>query len=273
MPRVVDAIHDPHVRDRRKASFDAVAADYDRYRAGYPEEVVACIVASAHLREGSRALEIGCGTGQLSVPLAERGVDLVALDRGPHLAAVATRNLARFPRAHVEVAAFEDWPLPREPFNAVVCANAFHWLDPEVRFSKSAQALEPGGFLTIVHPHHVAGGTAGFFEDTQPCYTRWGLSDDPHFQLPTATTAPFVYPELGSRGEYGAVRRERLEIARAYTAESYVGLLKTDSMVAMLDPESRQGFLHDIGQLIESEYQGNVCRNFLYEVVTAQRVA
>jgi hypothetical protein len=54
------------------------------------------------------------------------------------LAAVARRNLARFPASKVVTAAFEDWPLPSEPFDLVLAATAFHWIDPAVRLVKAA---------------------------------------------------------------------------------------------------------------------------------------
>src|SRR5262245_13591337 len=166
---------------RRPASFDAVADLYDEYRPAPPRDVVAAVIELSHLRRGSRVLEIGCGSGQLSVPLASYGVDLIAVEPGSHLAALATRNLAQFPNAQVEVGSFEAWSLPAEWFDAVVCANAFHWLDPEVRFASCADALRPGGRLMILHTHHVAGGTADFFADAQPIYVKWGMSPDLSF--------------------------------------------------------------------------------------------
>lgn len=256
---------------RRKESFDEAAADYNRWRAGYPEEVVEDILASGCIESFSRVLEVGCGTGQLSVPLANRAVELVAVEFGSSLAALARRNLARFPKARVETAAFEDWPLPAEPFDSVVVANAFHWLDPEVRFSKSARALKLGGCLIIAHAHHVRGGTPGFFEETQRYYMKWGLSDDPFFRPPAARDAPIMHPELDERPEFGPVRRNRFEIPRQHSAESYVGWLKTDSLIATLDPAAREGFLDDIGALIDTKFHGTVSRNFLYEVITAPR--
>src|SRR5581483_10888020 len=135
---------------RRPESFDLVAADYNLYRSPYPQEVVDTVIALSNLHNGGRVLEIGCGTGQLSVPLARHGIALLALEPGPHLADLARQNLKRFPNVHIEVSSFEAWSLPQQKFNAVVSASAFHWLDPNIRFSKSAEALSPRGFLTIL---------------------------------------------------------------------------------------------------------------------------
>jgi SAM-dependent methyltransferase len=255
---------------RRKESFDAAASDYARYRSGYPDEVLADVVAMARLHAGSRVLEIGCGTGQLSVPLARQGVQLVAVELGPNLAAIARRNLTGFPDARVEVAGFEEWRLPADLFDAVVSASAFHWIDPMVRFPKAARALRPGGFLIIVHAHHVKGGTPGFFADTQPYYLRWGLSDDPFFEPTAPEDAPVMYPELEQLAEFEEVQRHRFEIPRHHTTDSYVGWLKTDSLVLSLDPVPRQSFLDDIQRLIDSKYDGEVVRNFVYDVIAAR---
>ncbi|HZC29448.1 MAG TPA: class I SAM-dependent methyltransferase, partial [Gaiellaceae bacterium] len=130
-----------------RATFDEDAERYDRARPGYPAELFDDLAALAGLRPGDRVLEIGPGTGQATVPLARRGYRIVAVELGTGLAAVARRNLAAFPDVEVVNAAFEDWPLPAEPFDAVVAATAFHWIDPDVRLARTAQTLRPGGAL------------------------------------------------------------------------------------------------------------------------------
>ncbi|WP_236788829.1 bifunctional 2-polyprenyl-6-hydroxyphenol methylase/3-demethylubiquinol 3-O-methyltransferase UbiG [Amycolatopsis sp. GM8] len=75
---------------------------------------------------GHRVLEIGCGTGQATMPLAKRGYAITAVELGAEMAAVAHRKLADFPDVEITVSAFEDWPLLREPFDSVFAATAFH---------------------------------------------------------------------------------------------------------------------------------------------------
>jgi SAM-dependent methyltransferase len=258
---------------RRRESFDAVAEDYNVYRSQHPQAVVDAVIALSNLHSGSRVLEIGCGTGQLSVPLAQHGVDLLAIELGPRLAGLARRNLEQFPNAHVETSSFEAWPLPSQQFDALVSASAFHWLAPDLRFAKSAEALHPGGFLTILHVHHVKGGTDSFFADTQPYYMQWGLSDDLSVQQPTPDNVPTMYPELGQLPAFRAVVRRHLEIPMRYSTASYIGWLRTDSLVNSLNDTSRRGFLQDIAHLIESKYHGEIVRNYVYEVIVAQRAS
>src|SRR2546428_15528 len=77
---------------------------------GSPAALFSDLAELACIGPGCRVLEIGCGTGQATIPLAERGCEIVCVELGPSLAAVARRKLARFGSVRVEVAAFEAWP-------------------------------------------------------------------------------------------------------------------------------------------------------------------
>jgi len=93
-------------------TFDEAPELYDRVRPDYPAAVFEDLTTLARLRPGSRVLELGCGTGQATVPLATRGFEVVAIELGAGLADVARRNLAAFPGVDIVNAAFEEWPLP-----------------------------------------------------------------------------------------------------------------------------------------------------------------
>src|SRR5438445_9430822 len=130
--------------------FDEIAAEYDRCRPTYPDELVdqACQVAG--IRSGDRVLEVGCGSGQLTRGLAARGLHVTAVEPGKSLIALARQNLAGAGGVEYVNAQFEDALLPGEQFQAVFSASAFHWIDPEVSWQKAADVLVPGGTLALV---------------------------------------------------------------------------------------------------------------------------
>jgi len=130
--------------------FDEIAAEYDRHRPAYPDELVdqACRVAG--IGRGDHVLEVGCGSGQLTRSLVGRGLHVTALEPGKSLIALARRNLEGAGEVEFVNAQFEDALLPRAHFQAVFSASAFHWIDPEVSWQKAADVLVPGGTLALV---------------------------------------------------------------------------------------------------------------------------
>jgi ubiquinone/menaquinone biosynthesis C-methylase UbiE len=130
--------------------FDEVAAEYDRNRPAYPDELVdqACQVAG--IGDGDEVLEIGCGTGQLTRSLVARGLRVTALEPGKNLMALARQNLEGAGAVEFVNARFEDASLPPEHFRAVFSASALHWVDPKVSWLKIADVLVPGGTLALI---------------------------------------------------------------------------------------------------------------------------
>lgn len=80
-----------------RMTFDSAADLYQRARPEYPSELYESLLDAAGLSVGDRLLEIGCATGNATVPLARRGFQITCVEPGPALAAVARRNLASFP--------------------------------------------------------------------------------------------------------------------------------------------------------------------------------
>ena len=80
----------------QRFTFDEIGDLYDRYRPGYPEDLFEDLLALSGISAGDRILEIGCGTGQATEPLARRGYAMSCLEPGPRLAAIARKNLAAF---------------------------------------------------------------------------------------------------------------------------------------------------------------------------------
>jgi ubiquinone/menaquinone biosynthesis C-methylase UbiE len=131
-------------------AFDEVAAEYDRNRPTYPDELVDRASQVAGIGSGDRVLEVGCGSGQLTRSLLARGLHVTALEPGKRLLSLAGQNLEGRGAVEFVNARFEDVELPREHFRAVLSASAFQWIDPEVSWQKAARLLVPGGTLALI---------------------------------------------------------------------------------------------------------------------------
>jgi SAM-dependent methyltransferase len=140
--------------DRR---FGTVAATYDRVRPGTPPELVDAVLARA-FPAGTplgRAVEVGAGTGLATQAFAARGVDVTCYEPDPAMAAVLRDRFADRPGVHVVPDRFEN---ARDGgFGLLFSAQAWHWIDPAVRWDRAADVLAPGGTLALFWNHdHVA---------------------------------------------------------------------------------------------------------------------
>lgn len=252
---------------RRRESFNEVAELYDAARPTYPVELIDDVVNLTNLGSGSRVLEIGCGTGQMTLPLAERGAHITCVELGANLAPLARRKLARFDNVEVVVADFDEWTLPESPFDLVVSATSFHWLNPVIRMQKCSAALRPGGVLAIVETHWGVGPRRDeFSQRVQTCYARWDPNHDPGFLPPTWDTLPKAHDELDKSGQFESIKLRRFRIERTYNATGYCDLIRTFSDVRALDEPAREGLLGCIATLIDSQFGGALVRNDSYSL-------
>src|SRR5271170_2512545 len=81
--------------DERRRSFDQMAQLYARARGAPPSALFDAV--AVFVQPPADALEIGCGPGNASLPLLERGFRIHAVELGENLAAFAQQQLAAFP--------------------------------------------------------------------------------------------------------------------------------------------------------------------------------
>jgi SAM-dependent methyltransferase len=235
----------------QRLSFDAVAELYDRVRPSYPPASIEAAVELSALPPGGRILEIGCGTGQATRAFARRGYRMLCLEPGPSLARVARERLAEFPDVALLPCSFEDWPLAPAAFDLVICAQAFHWLDPEVRFAKAAAALRAGGALAVFGNAVVVERTP-LRDALDAAYARHapgisGLSGTGWY----AKTGPLP-GAFAASGHFGPVASRAFPWAQTYTAAAYVDLLRTSSDHLMLEEPRRRALLEAVGRAVEA---------------------
>jgi SAM-dependent methyltransferase len=259
-------------RERLRVTFEEVPELYERARPIYPEEVFADIAALAGLEEGARVLEIGCGTGQATLPLARRGYSLVCVELGEGLAAAARRKLAPFANVEVVHANFEAWEPQRGDFDAIVAFTAFHWLDPELRYEKSARLLRANGSLALVGTQHVqrAGGDT-FWGEVQEDYDAVTPSDD-NRPPPLPEEIDDLRAEIEASGHFAYVAARRYVWDLDYTAAEYISLLDTYSGHRALEDDQRERLYDRIRRRIEARPKRRVTKTYLTMLNVARRL-
>lgn len=251
-------------RLRLRETFDEVAQAYDRARPDYPEPLFDDLVQLSVLPPGADVLEVGCGTGKATRPLARRGYAITCLEPGPHLAAVARAKLADFPAVDVVATSFEAWDAGGTRFGLVFAATSWHWLDPQLRYSKAADLLDPGGSLavwgaTLAFP-------AGFdpiFTEFQQVYDEIGEPWEGDWPPPTPEQVPDLTAEIEASGRFEPAQVHRYVWQQQYDTRQYVALLDTFSGHRDMDPASRERLYGELRRLISQRAGGRVTRHWL----------
>lgn len=131
------------------------AAYYHQYRRGYPPAVLDIIEKTFALTGGDVAVDLGCGTGQLTAPLAGRVRAVLGIDPSPDMLSQARQAHGTVTNASWLLGADTDIPritalLGRGSVAALTVGQALHWMNHEELFRGARGLLRPGGGIAIV---------------------------------------------------------------------------------------------------------------------------
>ncbi|NES13809.1 MULTISPECIES: trans-aconitate 2-methyltransferase [Micromonospora] len=231
----------------RALSFGTVAEEYERFRPGYPVELVDLVLTYAG-RPVPTALEIGAGTGKATRLFARRGVAVTATDPDPAMLAELRRHVPA--EVRTVRAAFEDLR-PDARYGLLYAAAALHWTNPEGRWSRAAALLEPGGvFASFGGPVRLADPAVE--EAVRAARAPFLGSDEVPSPDGTPPEQDTQWPgtELQRSAWFTDVRQSVIERRVTMTARDYVGYLSTVSAYLTLPASAREQAYRRITQAL-----------------------
>ena len=162
------------------------AEAYDALTFNVPYDEIADYYAKIlhGLTDGRRVLDMGCGTGNLTVRLAERGFDLIGQDASPDMLSYAA---AKSGKVIWICQKMEETELGEEADAVISTLDSINHL-PDKRavercFAKVSENLKAGGAFVFdvntVHKHREILGENTFVYDVEGVYCVWNNTFDP----------------------------------------------------------------------------------------------
>src|ERR1700753_2000090 len=220
-------------------SFGGAPATYERGRPPYPPEALDWLLPPG----ARRVLDLGAGTGKLTRLLVARGLDVVAVEPLEGMRAELSRVL---PGIEVRAGSAEHIPLPDGSVDAVLAAQAWHWVTPERATPEVARVLRPGGTLGLVWNER---------DDREPWVTalnriveeqgRKKRADD--MRAHNDSDNPKVGPP------FGPLELHQAPWAHDTTVPELIDMIASRSYVILLPEDEREALLASVRSLTETD--------------------
>jgi SAM-dependent methyltransferase len=236
-----------------------MAALYDQFRPSYPKGLIEWLTPEP----GGTAIDVGCGTGQVSRLLRAAGWSVVAVEVDERMAVVARRS-----GLDVHVSRFEDWNSPVTGVDLICSGQAWHWIDPAIGYEKAASLLRPGGHLAVFwNNYRYEPSVARAIQDVYQGHAPEVLVDCVPLGTADITLGiQFPVPDQPSH-RFGPVTRRTFVHAREQTIDEWLNELLTHSIHQDVADDVTAAVLAELRAALEATTSGKLHVN--YETVVA----
>lgn len=257
-----------HLQRQVAEGFGADAGRYDRARPSYPDDLVRRIVAAS---PGRDVVDAGCGTGISARLLAAAGCRVLGVEPDPRMAVRARQG-----GTEVEVVKFEDWDPAGRAFDAVIAAQAWHWVDPVAGAAKAAAVLRPGGRLAVFWnafdpPRELRAAFGAVYQrvlSDSPVTGFWSRPPLDAYRIMGGRAAD----GMRQAGAFGEPEEWLADWTRPYTRDEWLGLVPTTGGFGRLADDVQAEILAGLGAAVDAA-GGVFTMGYTTFAVTAVRLA
>ncbi|WP_437304755.1 class I SAM-dependent methyltransferase [Sorangium sp. So ce388] len=257
--------------------FEGTAGYYARYRPGYPDPLFALLIDRFQLGPSSRVLDLGCGTGQIAIPLARRGVPVHAVDPDLDMLAEGQRAEALCGVLGIAWQRGDDKTVERlclPPITLCAMGASFHWMDRDAILVKLDRMLVAGGGVAIIS------GGASVWSETGASWPRVAKSVVVEFlgEERRAGSGTYSHPSdrhatVLARSVFGKIEAASFEVEQVLGVDDIIGLQLSTSYAS---PAQLGGRLDEFKstlrqRLLDLEPSGEFRGNVTTDVLVAMR--
>jgi ubiquinone/menaquinone biosynthesis C-methylase UbiE len=227
---------------------------YHQYRRGYPSAVIDTLAGAFGLNSDDIVIDLGCGTGQLTLPIARRVRAVAGVDPEPDMLARGRRAAAEQGVSNVAWLLGADTDLPAlvallggQRAGAVTIGQALHWMNYRELFGSLAPLLRPGGGVAV-----ITNGTPLWLQDSPWSQALRGFLEQ---RLGTTLTSACGTDEASQRRYHDTMTAAGLEVTEA--SFEYTDDLDLDGLVGSLysampppPPDQRSAFADQVRRAV-----------------------
>lgn len=139
--------------------FDGKAYYYSKYRGQYSHKLIDIVAETCRLDGEGRLLDLGCGTGKLTFPLAGYFREAIGIDISQDMlqSAQSQSDLLGIKKLKWVKMSWEAIGPEMGGFRLITAGDAFHWMDREKVLGLCYDRLAPGGAVALVGQGHMLG--------------------------------------------------------------------------------------------------------------------
>lgn len=230
--------------------YSGVADLYHSYRPGYSDDLVEEAFEKCKLLKNkakAKILELGCGPGTLTITLAQRGFDIVALDPGVGMIEKARQVCKDYSNVHFLQTTFKEYTSD-DKFDAIIAATSMHWVlaesDRDKIIAKLSNHLKEDGSLILFWnfppepSDEILDKVADALNQPKPFHFSNGS-----FAAHCARMREHVLEPLESPVYFSPFETIIHTIDENVPIESYVNFLQTMSNFISMDDDERESIL------------------------------
>jgi ubiquinone/menaquinone biosynthesis C-methylase UbiE len=214
-----------------KDLFKGSAKYYSKYRPMYPSSLIRFLVEKFSLNGEQNLLDLGCGTGHLTIRFSDWCNRIVGIDTEPEMIEEAKRlhQEIRMGQIHWFNGNLEQYKVEHnEQFSLVTIAKAFHWMDRPKVLEELFDMVTDGGGVAIIDNYDPNKSLTQWQVRLHEVIEKW-YGKDRRAGKTTYTHPVMSHEEVIANSKFSVETHELPTYEITWTIESILGNLYSTS--------------------------------------------
>ena len=249
--------------------FGSISKLYDKARVSYPPALIQDILNFSGLKT-EKVLDIGCGTGQATILLGEKGFNVTGLDLDCDMVKVAKAKCSFLFNVDFKTGAFEEIEFADRYFNLVLSGMAWHWISSEKHYEKVHRILKNNGVIALFWSYQQK-EKSDFVRDVSQIVDKYGGINRGPTGSKVLEIAHDSIDELKKSNLFTSVEFHEYNEEIQFTKKQYLDLLISYGWVQKLSESKRKEFVDEIKKIYK-KYEETLVVPYSYVLVLGRRV-